>query len=558
MTTTNNPTEVFIYSRKSRYTGVGDSIDNQIEMCQEHAQRVFPQGCVFHVYEDEGFSAKNTERPQWQRLMRELEQGRSGVLMCYRLDRISRSVSDFSTILDFLTDRQIDFISVRENFDTTTPMGRAMIYIASVFAQLERETITERIRDNKFKLYRTGRWQGGKAPMGFRSVKSTFLDEDGSKRHMNVLEAEPEEEKHLRFIFDKFLELGSLSALESFMLENHIPSIRGNEYSKSTLRQILTNPVYAANALIVYDYLSTWGCDIVESRDSFDGKHGLVGYARTVGKGIKNTVRSRNAVGNWIIATGFHNGMIPGDIWVTVQQKIKENGKKHPRFGTGNFALLSSLIRCEKCGAPMIVKGNKSSAAGDKLFYYVCRKKTSSHGKLCDMKNINGVDFDKYIVDILKEHFSSGGETRTAIDDRLNHKQIQRTDYQKEIKKLEKQISDNGDASVRLAGKMAFTQSNAEDNALRLAIGELAEKNQRLQEELNRIKQKSISGACEVMDIELMKETIAEFVRDFDNMPMESQRENLKRIIKRIVWDGENATIELFPGIMLEGKKKRT
>lgn len=551
------PTEIFIYSRKSRYTGAGESIDNQIEMCQEHAQRVFPKGCHFHVFEDEGFSAKNTDRPQWQRLMRELEQGHCHVLMCYRLDRISRSVSDFSTILDFLTDRQIDFISVRENFDTTTPMGRAMIYIASVFAQLERETITERIRDNKFKLYRTGRWQGGKAPMGFRSVKSTFMDDDGSKRHMNVLEANPEEREHLHLLFDKFLELGSLSALESFLLENHISTCMGNEYSKAVLRQTLTNPVYATNEPVVYDYLSTLGCDIVDTRDSFDGKRGLVGYARTVGKGTKNTVRARNAVGNWIIATGFHEGMIPGDQWVSIQQKIKENGEKHPRFGTSNVALLSSLIRCGKCGSPMIVKGNKDSASGEKLFYYGCRKKTSSHGKLCNMKNIHGPDFDRYVISLLKEHFASGGETWTALDSRINHRQMQKTDFQKEIKKLEKQIADNGDASVRLAGKMAYTQSDAEDNALRLAISELAEKNKQLQEELNHTKQKSIGSACEVMDIELMKETIDNFAKDFDRMPLEAQRENLKRIIRHIVWDGENATIELFPGTLLTGKKKQ-
>ncbi len=99
-------------------------------------------------------------------------------IVVYRLDRISRNISDFSSLIEELGRLGIDFVSIRESFDTSSPMGRAMMYIASVFSQLERETIAERIRDNMHELAKTGRWLGGTTPTGYasESVKSITVD----------------------------------------------------------------------------------------------------------------------------------------------------------------------------------------------------------------------------------------------------------------------------------------------------------------------------------------------------------------------------------------------
>lgn len=555
MNNTNEPISVFIYSRKSRFTGAGESIENQIELCRNHARHIFPEGCNFHIYEDEGYSAKNVDRPQWQQLMSDLEIKKCHTLICYRLDRISRSVSDFSTIMDYLVDHEINFISVRENFDTSTPMGRAMIYIASVFAQLERETITERVRDNKFRLYRTGRWQGGKAPLGYQAVKSTYHDDEGAKRSMFVLEPIPEEQEHLRFLFAKFVELGSLTALDSYLLQNHIHSCRGNDYSQATLRQLLTNPIYAPNAPIVYDYLATLGCDIVEPRESFDGKSGLVAYARTTTKGTKNTTRVRNTPENWIIATGYHQGLVSPEQWVHVQQTIQANGQRHPRQGTSNVALLSGLIRCKQCGAPMAIKGNRNNVNNEKLYYYVCTRKSRSHGELCNVANIQGRSFDQHIVDLLKEAFATGGEVAESLENNFHAVRSEKIDYQKRIRYLERQIEENNEASVTLATKMAYTKSDAEDDAIRSAIQNLSDEKNTLVQSLNQIRQCSIVSVSGLINIEMMKAAVQSFISEFDELPLEEQRDNLKNIVRSITWDGKSATIDLFHGVDV-GKKK--
>src|SRR5699024_9390508 len=108
--------------------------------------------------------------------------GLFSLVVVYRLDRISRDIGDFAKLIQELNGYGIAFVSLREQFETASPMGRAMMYIASVFSQLERETIAERIRDNMRELAKTGRWLGGTTPTGYASRARETVEEDGRKR----------------------------------------------------------------------------------------------------------------------------------------------------------------------------------------------------------------------------------------------------------------------------------------------------------------------------------------------------------------------------------------
>mgnify|MGYP004456000381 CR=1 FL=1 len=150
---------IAIYSRKSRYTGKGESIGNQIDLCREYIRTHYGDAAAEHavVFEDEGFSGGNLNRPDFKKMMTAAKERKFKAIVVYRLDRISRNISDFSSLIEELGRLGIDFVSIRESFDTSSPMGRAMMYIASVFSQLERETIAERIRDNMHELAKTRR-----------------------------------------------------------------------------------------------------------------------------------------------------------------------------------------------------------------------------------------------------------------------------------------------------------------------------------------------------------------------------------------------------------------
>ena len=195
---------IAVYARKSKYTGKGESIENQIEKCRKYIMDSMERerddgrldaGTViqFAEYRDEGVSGKNMERPMMKKLLADMEDGKIQKLVCYRLDRVSRNVKDFAELFERLTSLGVEFVSVNESFDTANPMGRAMISMSSVFAQLERETIAERIVDNMMGLAKTGRWLGGKPPLGFVSRKVEYCDENGKKRSHFRLELVPEE-----------------------------------------------------------------------------------------------------------------------------------------------------------------------------------------------------------------------------------------------------------------------------------------------------------------------------------------------------------------------------
>ena len=131
-----------IYARQSIDKADSISIETQIERC------LFEVGnSPYRVYTDRGYSGKNTDRPQFQALMDAVMKGEISCVVCYKLDRCSRSILDFTQLINLFQQQAVDFISCTEKFDTATPMGRAMLNICVVFAQLERETIQQRITD---------------------------------------------------------------------------------------------------------------------------------------------------------------------------------------------------------------------------------------------------------------------------------------------------------------------------------------------------------------------------------------------------------------------------
>ena len=241
-----NQDVIAIYSRKSRFTGKGESIGNQVELCRAYIRTAFgdayADGAV--VFEDEGFSGGNLNRPDFKRMMKAARDHQFKAVVVYRLDRISRNISDFSALIEELGRLEIDFVSIRESFDTSSPMGRAMMYIASVFSQLERETIAERIRDNMHELAKTGRWLGGTTPTGYTSEAVKTITVDGKSKRACKLKVIPEEADIVRKIYDLYIETDSLTMTEAELLRQHIKTKTGRNFTRFSIRGILQNPVY--------------------------------------------------------------------------------------------------------------------------------------------------------------------------------------------------------------------------------------------------------------------------------------------------------------------------
>ena len=178
---------IAIYSRKSKWTGKGESVENQLVMCREYIDKFITSGEKADIieYEDEGFSGKNTKRPQFQKMMNDINEKHFDYLVCYKLDRMGRNIGDLAFLIEELERKKIAFVSIKEKFDTSTPIGKAMLYFSGVLAQMEREQIAERVRDNMVMLARSGRWLGGNTPLGFEAYKIT-KENSGEERKLHI------------------------------------------------------------------------------------------------------------------------------------------------------------------------------------------------------------------------------------------------------------------------------------------------------------------------------------------------------------------------------------
>jgi len=535
---------IAIYSRKSKFTGKGESIENQIQLCSAYAQSHFNDVSI-SIYEDEGFSGSNIDRPEFKRLMLDINSKKIDVLMCYRLDRISRNVADFSSTLEILEKSNVAFVSIKEQFDTTSPMGRAMTYISSVFAQLERETIAERVRDNMLQLAKTGRWLGGKTPFGFVSEEISFEDAAGKIRKLYQLIQVQEEVEMVRFLFRSFLEFGSLIKLESFLIKEGITTKKGKHYNLSSLKFILINPVYVVADAIIFDYFTQKGSSIYSEKISFNGLKGIMPYNRT--NQSKKTTTEQREQSEWIIAVGKHEPIIDSTTWIETQAIMTKNKDKSFRKVHSQEALLSGLLKCDICGSYMRPKKNRLRADGTKYhYYYVCELKEKSNGAKCNVKNIAGHTLDEVVTNNLKKLSAESSSIFERFDtDKLKITNLEEI-TRKNIDDIKSKITTNeghinklltslGEANDTIASKYIINQINT--------LGaEIKDANELLDNLESQLKSNHVAD----INLLLMKAALKEFATLGDDTPITKKRRSIRGIIETARWDGENLKIDIF------------
>src|ERR1700688_202112 len=194
-----------VYTRKSTEEGLEmefNPLDAQREACEAYVASQRAEGwlLVSDRYDDGGFSGGTLERPALKRLLGDIESGRVDVVVVYKIDRLSRSLMDFSRLVEVFDRRNVTFVSITKSFNTTTSMGRLTLNVLLSFAQFEREVIGERIRDKFAASRRKGMWMGGNPPIGY----------DVSNRKLVV---NPSEAKTVRLIFQRYLDLGCVRLL---------------------------------------------------------------------------------------------------------------------------------------------------------------------------------------------------------------------------------------------------------------------------------------------------------------------------------------------------------
>ena len=349
-----------IYARQSVDKADSLSIQGQIDLCRQKA------GKEAQIYQDKGYSGKNTNRPAFQRMMEDVERGQIRKIIVYRLDRFSRSIADFGRLWEVLKRHDVEFVSINETFDTSTPMGRAMLNIIMVFAQLERETTAERVRDNYYQRAKLGAWPGGPAPYGFDIGK--LPGPDG-----NLLPGLlPNEQAPVveRIFQDYAMEGASLGSVARALNADGIPAPKRTVWDNVSLSRLLHSPLYVMADEDVYLYYQGKGLDFANRLEEFDGLHaGMVVGKRDRSAGKYQDRKEQH------FSLSIHYGLIPSALWLQCQYKLDAN-RQLGGAGRGKHTWLSGLLKCGCCGYSVKVNRDKDK------YYLVCSGR--SNLGLCD------------------------------------------------------------------------------------------------------------------------------------------------------------------------------
>ena len=349
---------------------------------------------IYEIYTDGGFSGSNTERPALEQLIRDAERKKFDTVLVYKLDRLSRSQKDTLFLIeDIFIKNGIEFLSLQENFDTSTPFGKAMIGLLSVFAQLEREQIKERMQ-----LGKLGRAKAGKSMMWARtSYGYDYQKETGS------LTINPAQSLVVKYIFERYLSGRSITKLRDDLNEKYPKEISWNYRA---VRGILSNPVYC-------------------------------GYNQYKGQ----------------LFPGEHEPIISEDVYKRTQEELKIRQrtaaeKTNPRPFQAKY-MLSGLAQCGYCGAPLKLLMGMVRKDGTRFIRYECHQRHPRKTKGVTVYN-NNVKCDSgfYEKDALENYVLteiSKLQDDTGYLDKIfsgdNAETIDRESYKKQIEELSKKLS---------------------------------------------------------------------------------------------------------------------
>lgn len=486
-----------IYTRKSTDEGLDrefNSLDAQRESAEAFIISQVHEGWVLlpERYDDGGYTGGNMDRPALKRLLQDVAEGRVDCIVVYKVDRLSRSLMDFAKIIGMLENHHATFVSVTQQFNSTTSMGRLTLNILLSFAQFEREIISERTRDKMSAARRKGKWVGGMPILGY--------DVDSTRSRLIVNE---DEASRVREIFNLYLSERGLLPVVQELARRGWGNKRwttkkgiergGSPFDKVTLYRCLTNFLYI----------------------------GKVEYKGELYK-------------------GEHQGIVDEDVFIKVRTMLRENRRNggaevRNRYG----ALLKGLLYCGSCKTTMI--HYYTTHRNRRYRYYVCAKAQKNGWDTCPVKSLPAGDIERFVLDTMRNIGKDDALAQAVLrqaqeqyqqcadslqrEQNMIEKELAHLDY--EIKKLVKTMGYDSDAMSTT--RLADLQDMMRQSELRAA---------EVREELRRREN-------ELLDMEKMSRALSLFDPLWDAMMPKERLRVVQLLVERVVYDGVNGKVSV-------------
>lgn len=474
---------IAIYARKSVFKEDSISVESQIEFCQYETR-----GEDYRVYKDNGYSGKNTDRPDFQRMMEDIKAGRINKVIVYKLDRISRSVLDFSEMMEKFQKYNVDFVSATEHFDTSSPMGRAMLNICIVFAQLERETIQQRVIDAYASRSKKGFYMGGKIPYGYKKIPVTI---DGVSTSM--YEQIPEEASDIRLIYELYSKPSATlgDVLRELRALNKGKNKRDKWWSTARLSELMRNPAYAIADLDMYNFFKEQKSNVINAPDEYNGVTSLYLFSGT------NTNRKTWDLTGQNIVIAPHIGIVPSELWIACRRKLLNNHQV--KTCKAKNSILSGKIKCGYCGYVMHIIQSNKHVDGTRTKYFRCNGYFQNRCCTAKFPTLYATEIERLFVEELRKKINSmnieshnrNNEIQTLEEIQLSERM---SDIDKQIDQLLNNITD-ADTTVMKYINRKITELDKERTIISERINTL-KKNK----ESNNKKSEKITSAMDKWD----------------------------------------------------------
>ena len=541
--------KIAVYARKSKVTESGKSIEIQKEKCISLACAQFDvKESDILIYEDEGKSGFYADRPQYKKLLHDIESNKIKAVICYKIDRISRRTVDLLNLVQQMEQKGISFISVSDReLDTSSRTGKIMISLLSAIAEFERDIIAERITDNLYELAKEGRWLGGECPLGYRSRQDKIIV-NGHKGKVNHLEPVLEEQRAVKRLFELFLQTNSLTGTATILNKEGFKTKKAKEFTNTAVKNILKNPVYAIADADMQSYFTSFDVTLWADAKDFDGVRGIMAYNKTEQikemawesraldpKYIQRTLR--RDIKDWIVAVGKHQGMISGADWLLVQNALSEISQNHSaRPKEISKALLSGLVRCSECGGRMFVKSESGRYNPDATlrYGYRCDIKYRKKGGCISSPNIKGHELDSFVIN----QICNIGIWNNAFYDQLlstkNTLQLNAQETEKELSAVKKRLLQI-EADIQNQVSNLRTAPESIKPAIFKDIEKLGKEQAENQNRMDSIQARRDSQESQIADIKKTSQWIMDFSRLIELVDYKAKQQLLRRIIECVV-----------------------